>query len=568
VEPAWTAIGENTLDIFGNSVASAGDVNGDGYADAIVGAFNYNNSRGRVYVFHGSASGLSESPVFSATGENLSDNFGYAVGSAGDVNGDGYSDVIVGAYGYGSIQGKVYVYHGSMSGLSASAAFTTTGENNGNYFGESVGTAGDVNGDGYADIIVGAYGCDDFRGRIYVYHGSSSGLSGSPAFTATGVNSWDRLGQSVASAGDVDGDGYADIIAGADGYNSGANQGQVYVYHGSAVGLDTTATFSATGENDTNEFGYAVGTAGDVNGDSYTDIIIGAYSYSNFRGKMYVYYGNDGGGRLVLARQQRGDGSGIPVPSGGMSHKKNSIQVSIQATNPQGRSQVKLEVQVCPTDKPFGDAACLSHTPTSWTDVTTITTGISLLETIAGLTEGTLYHWQARVLYAPLHVTETGITPPPNPAHGPWRQIPDTNIRVGMPPPDLELSKTATHTTVEDTTTITYTITIDNVGGENMTGIIVSDTLPVNVTFATSSTTHNYYDVSTGIWNVGSVTTNTNAVLTIVVTGNLNTDQTITNTAILSASTPADTNTGNDSDSVRVTISNEGVYLPIILKIS
>ena len=149
---------------------------------------------------------------------------------AGDVNGDGYADVIVGAQGYSSHTGRAYVYHGGPSGLSASPAFTATGEGPDNFFGAAVAGAGDVNGDGYANVIVGAYGYSGETGRAYVYHGGPSGLSASPAFTATGAATDENFGLSVAGTGDVNGDGYANLIVGADGFDS--DTGRSYVFHG------------------------------------------------------------------------------------------------------------------------------------------------------------------------------------------------------------------------------------------------------------------------------------------------------------------------------------------------
>jgi hypothetical protein len=428
--PAVTLTGENDFDRFGWRVAGAGDVNGDGYADAIVGAYRYpsRSDRGRAYVYHGSASGLEATPALTLTGENDWDFFGYSVASAGDVNGDGYADAIVGAYHYpsGSDQGRAYVYHGSPSGLAATPALTLTGENNDDYFGRSVASAGDVNGDGYADAIVGALGypSGSLQGRAYVYHGSASGLAATPALTLTGESTGDGFGVSVASAGDVNGDGYADAIVGASSY-PGSKQGRAYVYHGSAAGLGATPAFTLTGENDGDGFGDSVASAGDVNGDGYADAIVGATGYpmGNHQGRAYVYHGNDGSGRTVLARSMRGDGSGVPVQPWGLSYAGGGFEVQMRATDPMGRGRVKLQVEACSPGTPFGDAACLVDTAAAWTDVTTATSGVTLTETITGLDRDTLYRWRARVLYAHQTVTEVGITPPPNPAHGPWRRL-------------------------------------------------------------------------------------------------------------------------------------------------
>jgi len=175
----WTAMGESTSDRFGYSVASAGDVNGDGYDDVVVGAYNNDGAgsdAGEAYVYHGSSSGLSATPDWSDLGEAADDRFGYSVAPAGDVNGDGYDDVIVGAHrndGAGSDAGEAYVYHGSSSGLSATPDWSDQGEADSDEFGGNVASAGDVNGDGYDDVIVGAYGNDGGgtnAGKAYVYY--------------------------------------------------------------------------------------------------------------------------------------------------------------------------------------------------------------------------------------------------------------------------------------------------------------------------------------------------------------------------------------------------------------
>jgi len=291
--PDWIATGEGKANNFGYSVDTAGDVNGDGYADVIVGADRYKQFTGRTYVYLGNASGLSATPIFTATGEDVNNHFGYSVDTAGDVNGDGYDDIIVGAYHYKGFTGRVYVYAGNAKGLSTTPVLTITGEGPEIYFGRSLGAAGDVNGDGYDDVIVAAEAYDNWTGRVYVYAGSSSGLGATPIFTASGEGLADSFGRSVGTAGDVNGDGYSDIVVGAHGY--GDFEGRIYVYTGSADGLGAVPTLTATGEEVNGRFGYSAGTAGDVNRDGYDDLIVGADCRSNNRGWVYVYAGSING---------------------------------------------------------------------------------------------------------------------------------------------------------------------------------------------------------------------------------------------------------------------------------
>ena len=304
--PDWTAESDQDGAQFGNQVGTAGDVNGDGYSDVIVGAQYYDNgedNEGRAYVYHGSSTGLSATPNWIVEGNQPGAAFGAWVGTAGDVNGDGYSDVVVGAIFYDhpeTDEGRAFVYFGSPGGLSTTPAWTGESNQAGARYGGSVGTAGDVNSDGYSDIVVSAYDYDNGEtdeGRTYVYLGSPNGPSLAPSWTAEGNATLAEFGVTAATAGDVNGDGYSDVIVGA-WYlhdSGGTISGRAYVYHGSASGLSLTPNCTGEGSQASGVFGRQSGTAGDVNGDGYSDVIVGAQSAIGGTWQAYAYYGSTTG---------------------------------------------------------------------------------------------------------------------------------------------------------------------------------------------------------------------------------------------------------------------------------
>jgi len=306
---SWTATGDQEGTEFGRAVAVAGDVNGDGFADVLIGAPRHDGAAaadaGRVVVYHGSPSGLTAAPAWVLEGDRADANLGSAVATAGDVNGDGYADVILGAPGQdgGAIgSGRVLVYHGSPSGLTAAAAWVLEGDRAGANLGAAVATAGDVNGDGYADVIIGAPGHDGGvagGGRALVYHGSPSGLTAAAAWVLDGEQADANLGSAAATAGDVNGDGYADVIIGAPGHDGGvAGGGRALVYHGSPSGLTVAPAWMLDGEQADANLGSAVATAGDVDGDGFADVLIGASRYDNGQrdeGRVYLHVGSAGG---------------------------------------------------------------------------------------------------------------------------------------------------------------------------------------------------------------------------------------------------------------------------------
>ena len=319
--PAWSGVGENTDDLYGHVVASAGDVNGDGYGDVIVGAPGFPNYtwRGKAYLYLGSSTGLSAIPAWTKTGENVGDRFAYGAAGAGDVNGDGFSDVILGAYMFGNDEGKAYVFNGSSIGLPAIANWTALGTPY-SFYGSSVSTAGDVNGDGYDEVIVGANLHDvvvnDNRGGAFAYYGSPTGPSAIPSWSAFGAHSGSQFGVSVSYAGDVNGDGYSDVIVGEYYHTSGSltHAGRAYVYQGSpSTGLSTSANTIIEGSQLEGQMGISVCSAGDVNGDGFGDVIVGAhlqsFMYLN-QGMASIHLGSASGTFATAAWSVYGSNTG------------------------------------------------------------------------------------------------------------------------------------------------------------------------------------------------------------------------------------------------------------------
>ena len=309
--PAYIFTGEAASSAFGGSVASAGDVDNDGFADLIVGAFSNDaggNAAGRAYVFSGQTGDI----IYVFTGEAAGDWFGSSVASAGDVNNDGFDDIIIGAHRNvsGNGAGLVYVF----SGQTGDTLYVFTGEAAEDQLGFSVASAGDVDNDGFDDIIVGAHRNDaggNNAGRAYVF----SGQTGDTLYVFTGEASGDAFGRSVASAGDVNNDGFDDLIVGAGGNCAGGTgAGRAYVFSGQTG--DTLYVF--TGGGFLAGLGTSVSDAGDVNGDGYDDLIVGApTACCFFTGRAYVFSGQTGDTIYTFTGEAFGDFFGHSVASAG-----------------------------------------------------------------------------------------------------------------------------------------------------------------------------------------------------------------------------------------------------------
>ncbi|MHC5004514.1 MAG: integrin alpha [Planctomycetota bacterium] len=335
-------LGENAGDQLGFAVDGAGDWNNDGVDDVIVGAPRFDTAEhgnaGKVYVFSGAAP---HDLLWSRTGEATGDNFGYAVAGIGDVNNDGYDDVLVGAPfndAGGANAGRAYVYLGGSGALWS----RKRGQGPDDQFGRVVAPAGDVDDDGDPDYLVAApfsSANGDRSGKVYVYAGDSN----QRLHAFTGRSAGDRLGASADGVGDVNGDNYGDVIVGASHDDAaGKNGGAAFVFSGA----DGSVLLEIIGEGPGELFGSAVCGVRDLDGDGVPELFIDATRsnagggnagraciFSGVDGALLVVIDGEGNGNqfggVVDADRQAGDvvsvlGGAWRFTSGGM-NKRGSV---------------------------------------------------------------------------------------------------------------------------------------------------------------------------------------------------------------------------------------------------
>lgn len=349
--------GELIGDRAGHAVSHAGDVDGDGLDDVIVGANRADpngSDSGRAYVVFGKAD---TEPVqlaeivagnggFALHGEAMDDNAGTSVSRAGDVDGDGLDDVIVGAQyadANGGDSGRAYVVFGKADGagvdledvVAGIGGFSLEGESAGDRAGFSVSGVGDVNGDDLDDVVVGAFFAGpsgDASGRAYVVFGKADTDTvdlgaialGDGGFAIDGEAAYDNAGISVSGAGDIDGDGIGDLVIGAPYADiNGGDAGRGYVVFGKAdtdpvLLVDVAAGvggFAIDGATASDYAGFPVSGAGDIDGDGLADVLVGAFRADTAAiesGRAYVVFGKADGDPVLLADVGLGVG-GFPI---------------------------------------------------------------------------------------------------------------------------------------------------------------------------------------------------------------------------------------------------------------
>ena len=405
----WTAEGDLPDSDFGIAAWTAGDVDGDGFDDLFVGAPTWQDSpaeEGRGHVYMGSPGGLEASPSWVLESELDGAWFGFSGGTSGDVDGDGYDDLVVGAPSYSNGQaaeGAAFLYLGSVSGLATTHAWMMESNKAEANCGFDVAGAGDVDGDGFDEVVVGCShydGPENAEGRAYLYAGSAYGLSAGATWYTEANQTWANLGTGVSSAGDVNGDGYGDVAIGAYSYDDGeSNEGVVQVYAGSASGLDPAPFWSVGSDSNSALLGRTV-SAADVNGDGLSDVISGSHEWAS-SGRAWIWLGGgaDPPAGLGMAAHVRQSWAWVPVTPGTRTVDVDAFSIAALGRTAFGRGDVALEIEVKTAGVPFDGADTITSGLVDSGDPVGIAP--TLVQGTSGLDPDTSYQWRARLVHDP-----------------------------------------------------------------------------------------------------------------------------------------------------------------------
>jgi len=300
-----------------SSFGHAADYNGDGYSDLAVPATDVGGPADRVFVYHGSRRGLHARPDQQLSGvAGLSRSLEWGTTSfdldAGDLNGDGYSDMVVRARETASTPTQLYLYFGGPEGLPSRPSRVLPAASTPGYeHGFSFGAAGDLDGDGYGDLASGDISVperlDDNAGFVHLYHGSEDGPGEAPTLTIAETRREQLLGWALAAAGNFDGDGFSELLVTSPQRSSGL--GRFVVYPGSATGLspDTAVETPNPDPRGGSKLGDAATMAGDINGDGYSDVVVSQRTFGSSERRLLVWLGAASGLSATAAQTLTAD---------------------------------------------------------------------------------------------------------------------------------------------------------------------------------------------------------------------------------------------------------------------
>ena len=412
---------------FGWQVAYAGDVNGDGFGDFVVGAPFHDvpgtPSAGRAFLYLGGST-LDGTADLTISASNNGNQLGAAVAGIGDINGDGYSDWAVGEPehdGNGINSGRMIVYFGSATPDGA-GDLVMLGNAASHRLGAQIGAVGDVNGDGYPDFTITSAPPPSFSGEIDLFLGGATPSASAHVVltetTAPGLGLW-------ATGADLSGDGYSDLAVSTSGQG-----GSVIVYLGGAGNFNVNADWFFNLTQTSPAFGTSIATT-DVNGDGYADLVSGVPQFDASvadTGALHVYLMNyqqaaNNGGRGYAPQHFKDATSQLADIN---TRVVSGVTVAMDAFPWNGRERARLELQVCPVGAAFGDLRCASAISGTWVDTTTAAQGAlvtGLINAPASAPERG-FRWRARLQYAPWSITAPGITVPVSASRvTPWKRI-------------------------------------------------------------------------------------------------------------------------------------------------